>query len=85
MIVASQADMELVAQAANSTEAIVQYRRCLPDITLMDLRLPGANGTDTMIAIRGEFARARIIMLSTSDKAMGKYSVPCDREPRRTC
>jgi DNA-binding NarL/FixJ family response regulator len=67
MIIASQADMELVAQAANSTEAIAQYRRCLPDITLMDLRLPGANGTDTMIAIRGEFSRARIIMLSTSD------------------
>ena len=34
---------------------------------LMDLRLPGANGTDTLIAIRGEFPQARVIMLTTSD------------------
>src|SRR5258705_8277781 len=34
---------------------------------LMDLRLPGANGTETLIAIRGEFPQARVIMLTTSD------------------
>ena len=66
-ILRSQPDLELVAQAANAVEAIAEYRRQQPDITLMDLRLPGANGTDAMIAIRGEFPRARIIMLSTSD------------------
>src|SRR5207302_10688704 len=38
-----------------------------PDVTLMDLRLPGTNGTDALIAIRGEFPHARIVMLSTSD------------------
>jgi DNA-binding response OmpR family regulator len=38
-----------------------------PDITLMDLRLPGCNGTDSLIAIRGELPQARIIMLTTSD------------------
>ena len=43
------------------------FRRHRPDITLMDLRLPGTNGTDALIAIRGEFPHARIIMLSTSD------------------
>src|SRR5215472_3665854 len=43
------------------------FRQHRPDITLMDLRLPGANGTDTLIAIRGEFPQARIIMLTTSD------------------
>ena len=66
-IIGSQTDMELVAQAANAAEALAEYRRHRPDITLMDLRLPGANGTDTLIAIRGEFPQARIIMLSTSD------------------
>src|SRR5258706_10386389 len=66
-IIGSQADMALVAQAANAEEAIAEFRRHRPDITLMDLRLPGTNGTDTLIAIRGEFPKARIIMLSMSD------------------
>jgi DNA-binding NarL/FixJ family response regulator len=59
--------MVLVAQAANAVEAMAEFRLHRPDITLMDLRLPGTNGTDTLIAIRGEFPRARIIMLTTSD------------------
>ena len=63
----TEPDMVLVAQAANGVEAITEFRRHRPDITLMDLRLPGANGTDILIAIRGEFPDARIIMLSSSD------------------
>ena len=66
-IISSQADMGLVAQAANAAEAIAEFRRHRPDITLMDLRLPGTNGTDALIAIRGEFPQARIIILTTSD------------------
>jgi DNA-binding NarL/FixJ family response regulator len=66
-IIGSQQDMLLVAQATNAVEAVAEFRRHRPDITLMDLRLPDANGTDTLIAIRGEFPRARIIMLTTSD------------------
>src|ERR1700674_4073728 len=66
-IIGSQLDMLLVAQATNAAEAMAEFRRHRPDITLMDLRLPGANGTDTLIAIRGEFPQARIIMLTTSD------------------
>jgi DNA-binding NarL/FixJ family response regulator len=66
-IIGSQPDMVLVAQSSNAVEAVVEFRRHRPDITLMDLRLPGTNGTDTLIAIRGEFPRARIIMLTTSD------------------
>ena len=54
-IIASQPDMVLVAQACNGAEALEEFRRHRPDITLMDLRLPGTNGTDTLIAIRGEF------------------------------
>jgi DNA-binding NarL/FixJ family response regulator len=66
-IIGSQEDMLLVAQAANGAEALTEFRLHRPDITLMDLRLPGTNGTDSLIAIRGEFPRANIIMLSTSD------------------
>jgi DNA-binding NarL/FixJ family response regulator len=66
-ILGSQPDMILVAQAADATEAVAEFRRHRPDVTLMDLRLPGANGTDTLITIRGEFPQARVIMLSTSD------------------
>ena len=66
-ILGSQPDMTLVAQASNAVEAMAEFRRHRPDITLMDLRLPGANGTDALIAIRGEFPQARIVMLTTSD------------------
>jgi DNA-binding NarL/FixJ family response regulator len=66
-IVSSQSDMVMVAQAANAEQAVAEFRRHRPDITLMDLRLPGTNGTDALIAIRGEFPGARIIMLSMSE------------------
>jgi DNA-binding NarL/FixJ family response regulator len=66
-IIASQPDMVLVAQEANAVEAMAEFRHHRPDITLMDLRLPGTNGTDTLIAIRGEYPQARVIILTTSD------------------
>ena len=66
-IIGTESDMVLVGQAANAVDAIAEFRRHRPDVTLMDLRLPGTNGTDTLIAIRGEFHDARIIMLSSSD------------------
>ena len=66
-IIASQPDMVLVAQASNAAEAMTEFRHHRPDITLMDLRLPGTNGTDALIAIRGESPQARIIILTTSD------------------
>jgi DNA-binding NarL/FixJ family response regulator len=66
-IIDSQPDMLLVAHAADANQAIAEFRRHRPDITLMDLRLPGTNGTDALISIRGEFPNARIVMLTTSD------------------
>jgi DNA-binding NarL/FixJ family response regulator len=64
-IINNQPDMLLVSQASNGTEAIQLYREHEPDVTLMDLRLPDLSGIDAMIAIRGEFPEARIIMLTT--------------------
>jgi DNA-binding NarL/FixJ family response regulator len=66
-IVGSQPDMVLVAQAVNADEAIAEFRVHRPDITLMDIRLPGMNGTDALIAIRKEFPNALVIMLTSSD------------------
>src|SRR6202451_3644973 len=66
-IVSAERDMLLVGQASNAVDAVAEFRRHRPDITLMDVRLPGSDGTDTLIAIRGEFPQARIIMLTTSD------------------
>jgi DNA-binding NarL/FixJ family response regulator len=67
MVVGSQQDMVLVAQAANAEQAISEFRIHQPDITLMDIRLPGMNGTDALIAIRKEFPNALVIMLTSSD------------------
>lgn len=64
-LVGSQPDMSLVAQAADGLEAIEQYRKHRPDITLMDLQMPGKNGLDALTDIRGEFPDARIIVLTT--------------------
>jgi DNA-binding NarL/FixJ family response regulator len=66
-IVSAQPDMVMVAQAGNAEQAVAEFRRHRPDVTLMDLHLPGTNGTDTLISILGEFPVARIIMLSMSD------------------
>lgn len=67
MIIDALPDMRIVAQAGTADEAIARFRAHRPDVTLMDVRLPGANGIDALIAIRGEFPDARIIMLTTSD------------------
>ena len=64
-LVATQADMNLIAEAANGREAIQQFHRHRPDIMLMDLQMPEMNGLDAIIAIRGEFPEARIIVLTT--------------------
>ena len=51
-VINNQPDMLLVAEASNAHEAIEQFRKHKPDVTLMDLRLPDMSGIDTMIAIR---------------------------------
>jgi len=64
-LVTGESDMTLIAEAANGREAIQQFRAHRPDITLMDLQMPEMSGLDAIIAIRGEFPDARIIVLTT--------------------
>jgi len=64
-IIDNQPDMVLVAQASSAEEAILQFRKHQPDVTLMDLRLPDKSGIDALIAVRAEFPEARVIMLTT--------------------
>ena len=66
LILASQADMVVVAEASTADEALRLYREVRPDLVLMDLRLPGASGTEALIAIRNQFPQAKVIMLTTS-------------------
>jgi DNA-binding NarL/FixJ family response regulator len=61
----SQKDMELVGQAVNGEEALRGFRELKPDVTLMDLQMPGMNGIATIEAIRHQFPKARIIVLTT--------------------
>jgi len=63
-LLTAQSDMCLVAEAANGQEAIQQFRAHHPDVTVMDLQMPGMDGLDATIAIRGEYPDARIIVLT---------------------
>ena len=64
-LIADESDMLLAGEAANGREAIEQFRRLHPDVTLMDLQMPEMNGLDALTAIRAEFPDARIIVLTT--------------------
>jgi DNA-binding NarL/FixJ family response regulator len=59
--------MEVVAEGSDGSEALGLYRKHRPDVTLMDLRLPGMGGVDAIKALRAEFANARVIVLTTFD------------------
>lgn len=60
-----QPDMVLAGEANSGAEAVAQYRALRPDVTLMDVQMPGMNGIEAIAAIRAEFPDARIIVLTT--------------------
>jgi DNA-binding NarL/FixJ family response regulator len=64
-VIDHQPDMTMVGLAANGRDALEQFRHCLPDVTLMDLRLPDMGGIAAVAAIRQEFPAARILILTT--------------------
>ncbi len=64
-LIGAEPDMQLVAEASTGREALEEFRTHQPDVTLMDLQMPDMSGIEAIIAIRGEFPAARIIVLST--------------------
>ena len=63
--ISPESDMTVVAAAANGREGLALYRQHQPDVVLMDLKMPEMGGVDAIRAIRGEFASAKIVVLST--------------------
>ena len=64
-LIGCQPDMQIVGEACSGSEGIEQFRIHAPDITLMDLQMPGTSGIDAIIAIREKAPEARIIVLTT--------------------
>ena len=64
-LINNQPDMLLIGEAATGGEAIQRFKEHVPDVTLLDLRLPDMSGIDVLIAIRSEFPEARLVMLTT--------------------
>lgn len=63
--IAGQGDMRVVAEAGNGHEAVAAWAACRPDLTIMDLAMPGMSGLEALQAIRVQFPAARIVMLTT--------------------
>src|ERR1700691_4746781 len=64
-LVNAESDLKLIAEASNGNEAVEAFRVHRPDVTLMDLQMPGLNGIEAITCIRSEFPEARIIILTT--------------------
>jgi two-component system NarL family response regulator len=63
--ISAEIDMQVVGEAANGQEALELFREYRPDITLMDLKMPVMGGVQAIQGIRGQFALAKVIVLST--------------------
>src|SRR5207302_1971815 len=62
-----QEDMRLVGEAQSGAEGVARFRELRPDVTLMDLQMPGMNGVQAIEAIRSEAPNAKIVVLTTYD------------------
>lgn len=62
-----EADMTVVAQAADAVEALARYREVMPDVSLVDLGLPGMDGVELIARLRAEHPTGRFIVLTTLD------------------
>ena len=64
-IINSQPDMYTAAEASNGRQALELFERHQPDVTLLDLRLPGMGGLEVLAAVTGKYPKAKVIVLST--------------------
>jgi DNA-binding NarL/FixJ family response regulator len=66
-LIANESDMTVVAEAANGAEAIALYDSHLPDVALIDLRMPVMDGISAMVSIFAAHPEARLVALTTYD------------------
>jgi|SRR5208337_3396642 len=66
-LVNTEPDMEVVAEAADGEQAVGLFAKCNPDLVLMDVRMPGRSGIDTIVEIRKKYPSARVLMLTALD------------------
>lgn len=66
-------DMQVVAEAENGLQAIRSYRKHRPDLVILDGRLPGMGGVETLVALRLEFPDARVLMLANDESDEDVY------------
>jgi two-component system NarL family response regulator len=64
-IINRQPDMVVIAEAVNGQQAVERFRKHLPDVTLLDMRMPIVSGLEAAIQIRAEFPDARLIALTS--------------------
>jgi DNA-binding NarL/FixJ family response regulator len=64
-VIATQPDLELIGSARNGREAIEMFKRLLPDVTLLDLKMPDMNGIQVIGTLRAEHPGARFIVVTT--------------------
>ena len=65
LLISAERDMQLVAEASTGSEGVKEFRTHRPDVTIMDLQMPGMSGVEAILGIRGEFPSARVIVLTT--------------------
>lgn len=66
-LIKNEAGLTVVAETGDGREAVTLFRRLLPDVVMMDLRLPGYSGAEALLAIKTEFSNGRFIVLTTYD------------------
>ncbi|MEI6656642.1 MAG: response regulator transcription factor [Verrucomicrobiota bacterium] len=66
-LLGAEQDFHVAAEAEDAEQAVRAYREHTPDVTLLDIRMPGGSGIEALTQIRAEFPAARIVMLTTYD------------------
>ncbi|MET3928639.1 DNA-binding NarL/FixJ family response regulator [Lysobacter sp. OAE881] len=64
-MLSNESDIEVVGGESNAEAGLDAFRRLLPDITLMDLQMPGMGGLEGVRTLRGEYTAARVVILTT--------------------